>query len=86
MIKALDHFNATSQGGQPKASHCPCRLHEPAAKNLHHNLEKLTRRLEAELRGSPPFRRHRTENPGRDAIQEAVADYMAEKDRRGEVE
>jgi signal transduction histidine kinase len=31
---------------------------EPPAKNLHHNLEKLTRRLEAELRGSPPFRRH----------------------------
>jgi hypothetical protein len=29
-------------------------LVEPAAKNLHHNLEKLTRRLEAELRGSPP--------------------------------
>ena len=26
---------------------------EPPAKNLHHNLEKLTRRLEAELRGSP---------------------------------
>ena len=28
---------------------------EPFTKNLQHNLEKLTRRLEAELRGSPPL-------------------------------
>jgi hypothetical protein len=30
-------------------------LAEPAVKNLQRNLEKLTRRLEAELRGSPPL-------------------------------
>jgi hypothetical protein len=30
-------------------------LAEPAVKDRHHNLEKLTRRLEAELRGSPPL-------------------------------
>jgi hypothetical protein len=55
-------------------------LAEPAAKNLHHNLEKLTRRLEAELRGSPPFRRQRTEDLGRDPIEEAVPEVIAEKD------
>ena len=49
-------------------------------KNLQHNLEKLTRRLEAELRGSPPFRRQRTDDPGRDPIQETVPDDIAEKD------
>jgi flagellar protein FliO/FliZ len=30
---------------------------EPPPKSLHHNLEELTRRLEAELRGAPPLRR-----------------------------
>jgi hypothetical protein len=55
-------------------------LAEPAAKNLQHNLEKLTRRLEAELRGSPSLRRQRTEDPGQDPIQEAVPDDIAEKD------
>jgi len=51
---------------------------EPGVKNLQHNLEKLTRRLEAELRGSPPARRQRSEDPGRDPI--AVPDDIAEKD------
>jgi hypothetical protein len=60
-------------------------LAEPAAKNLQHNLEKLTRRLEAELRGSPPFRRQRTENPGQDPIQESQTTLLR-KIRRGEVE
>src|SRR5262249_19084387 len=55
-------------------------LAEPPVKNLQHNLEKLTRRLEAELRVSPPFRRQRTEDPGRDPIQEVVPDDVAEKD------
>ena len=32
-------------------------LAEPPPKSLHHNFEELTRRLEAELRGSPPLRR-----------------------------
>ena len=55
-------------------------LAEPLAKNPQHNLEKLTRRLEAELQGSPPFRRQRTEDAGQDPIQEAIPDGMAEKD------
>ena len=55
-------------------------LAEPAVKNIQQNLEKLTRRLEAELRGSPPFRRQRTDDPGRDPIQETVPDDIAEKD------
>ena len=55
-------------------------LAELTVKNLQHNLEKLTRRLEAELRGSPPFRRQRTDDPGRDPIQETVPDDIAEKD------
>jgi hypothetical protein len=53
----------------------PAPTREPLAEP-----EKLTRRLEAELRGSPPLRRQRTENPGRDPIQEAVPDDIAEKD------
>jgi Flagellar biosynthesis protein, FliO len=53
---------------------------EPGVKNLQHNLEKQTRRLEAELRGSPSLRRQRTEDPGRDPIQEVVPDGIGEKD------
>ncbi len=102
------------KGLPPAPTRAP--LVEPPPKNLHRNLEELTRRLGAELRGSPPLRRQspplrmqagssaqsdatnldveprskpeldagvelrRTEDPGRDPIQEAVPDDMAEKD------
>ena len=55
-------------------------LAEPPVKNLQYNLEKLTRRLEAELRALDPPRRQRSEDPGPAPIQEAVPDDIAEKD------
>jgi hypothetical protein len=61
-------------------------LAEPLVKDRHHNLEKLTRRLEAELRGSPPLRRQRTEDPGRDPVEEASRTTWLRKMQRGEVE
>jgi hypothetical protein len=57
----------------------PARRPTPEWKGLPPAPEKLTRRLEAELRGSRPPRRQRTEDPEQDPIQEAVPDDIAEK-------
>ena len=44
-------------------------LAEPPPKSLEHNLEELTRRLEAELRGSPPRRSQTSPPPPRGEAQ-----------------
>jgi hypothetical protein len=48
-------------------------LAEPPPKSLHHNLEELTRRLEGELRGSPPLRRHLRLEAGSSAQSDATS-------------
>jgi flagellar protein FliO/FliZ len=49
-------------------------LAEPPPKSLHHNLEELTRRLEAELRGSQPRRGQSSPPPREEARSSAQSD------------